>query len=192
MQEYLNYIKSQSPFGITSVGTFDRETAHTYFENIKTLQVLRNIYVYDNVNLTQISLSTTFPKEQPISAVLTPAKENIKYSYPILESLIEQRDAIMILGMAWLSVQALIKEGFTLYKNNELVIKTLTLFQLHKAMAEENNNFYSLHEVTQRIPLALTRIDLEKKVFLSLTNNITIKNIIHAETLPQEWFQKLN
>lgn len=202
MNEYLNYIKSTSRNGITTLDTQQRLDAHIYLEKKPTIHITRTIYSRENKPNkhsgvkyieTCLQLKTIQGKTlSTVSTVLTPIIENIKYAYHTIVSLIEEKDAIIIDGMRWTAEQALKKDGFMIKEQALETIKTLTLFQLHNIINKNDRDFYTIKEVQQRIPLALTRMNMEEKIFLSLNNNLHLKNIVHIDSLPSEWFEKLN
>lgn len=202
MEEYFAYIKSASRRGVTTLDAQKRFNAHIYLENQPTIHVARSIYNGDGkgnkhpeVKYIETCLNLLVNKGKrlsKVSTVLTPIVENIKYAYHTVVSLITEKDALMIDGMKWTAKQALQKEGFTVTEKAQDIIQTLTLFQLHNTMGKDDAKFYTIKDVQQRIPLALTRMNMEEKIFLSLNDNLYLKNIVHTDALPSEWFEKLN
>jgi hypothetical protein len=201
MDEYLKYLNETSLNGKTIIDTKERFNAHIYLKQQPTINISRTQYsgttegskhpelkYFENKLQVQNINNKTF---STVSTVLEPIVESIKYTPQTVASLIKSKDALMINGMKWLSEQSLQREGFTTSNEKESLIQTLTLFQLHHVMYK-NNFFYTINDVRQRIPIALTRINLRDKIFLSLNNNLHVRNIIHSSEIPTEWFDKLN
>ena len=204
METYLTYLKNNQSGNHAPITTLDRCDAHLYLNNTPTVNLNINTYTanHDKYDIPADQyLETTLTlthynhsEEKTISTVLTPVNENIHFTYNTAEKLILNGDGLMIAGMKWLAEQTLNEENYPAgHPLTEQLTKTLTLIQLHYRVYISNyKNFYTQTDIKQRIPLALTRLNMERKLFLDAHGKHTVKDIIKTENIPEAWFQQLN
>jgi len=190
MEEYYKHLETITHSRITPVTTFDRWHAHSYYPNEETCTTIQ----HDTQSET-ITFQITTLNGSVFSSTAGKPNETTHYSLNTLKTLNTSFDAIALIGLQWLTQEALKNMTLSplLYSKTETALTLMNLHYHAEQLQTRNSepDYYNVKQLKERIPLALTTIKMREKIFLSLNNKILLDDV-STVSLPETWFQKIN